>query len=55
MNIERLYMYYFRGKAETAPPAEKLSLQEISEKTGMSKSYLNEIEKRKSIPSTTKY
>lgn len=56
MNIESDYIRTIFGvKLRQLRQQKNWSLQEISEKTGMSKSYLNEIEKGKSIPSTTKY
>jgi transcriptional regulator with XRE-family HTH domain len=56
MNIESDYIRTIFGvKLRQLRQQKNWSLQEISEKTGMSKSYLNEIEKGKNIPSTTKY
>ncbi|HAY3561406.1 TPA: helix-turn-helix domain-containing protein [Elizabethkingia meningoseptica] len=51
MNIESDYIRTIFGvKLKQLRQQKKWSLQEISEKTGMSKSYLNEIEKGKKYP-----
>ncbi len=47
---KRLYQNSFRTKTETAETKENWSLQDLAVKTGLSKSYLNEIENGKKYP-----